>query len=98
MISLLKQLRQKPAAGVIMQQRKPDEKPEENQQDDPTAAIEACARALINAIKADDVKGVSDSLYDAFCILESMPHDENNESKPEPHSYDAMNQAAKGQD
>ena len=77
--------RQKQSAGVIMQTRSPDEN-DENQQDDPSAAIRACSKALIHAIHMRDETAVSDALSDAFAILEAMPHDENEESR-HPHTY-----------
>lgn len=79
--------KQKSSSGVIMQTRAPDEKPDE-QQDDPSAAIKACSKALIHAVHMRDEQGVADALSDAFAILESMPHDE----APEPHSYEAQNE------
>ncbi len=73
-------------AGVLIRHRQPDEKPEQEQQDDPSAAIRACAQGLIDAVHKRDVQGVADHLYDAFEILESTPHEE---SQAEPHSYDS---------
>lgn len=72
-------------AGLLVKTRTPDEKPD---QDDPSAAIDACSKALIDAVHARDAKGVSAAIKDAFDILESMPHEE--ESAPEPHSYESQ--------
>lgn len=78
-------------AGLIIKQRTPDEKPQENQDDnDQDAAIHACAQDLISAVHAHDVKATAEAMRAAFDILESMPHDEIEHDKPEPHSYDAQ--------
>ncbi len=74
--------------GTPTQTRAPDEKPEEDQ-DDSSAAIHACASALIQAVHAKDVKAAAEAIQDAFEILESMPHEEGEHT--EPHSYDAQN-------
>lgn len=70
-----------------MKTRTPDEKPEDESQDDPAAAIESCSQELIRAVHARDVKAVSEALKDAFAILDSEPHVEGEHI--EPHSYDA---------
>lgn len=75
--------------GIIVKNRAPDEKPEQDQ-DDPSAAIRACSRALIDAVHRSDEQGVADALSDAFEILGSKADDEADQ--PEPHSYDAQNQ------
>lgn len=78
-------------AGLIIKQRTPDEKPQENQEDDQDAAINACAQDLISAVHARDVKAVAEAMRSAFDILESMPHEEmEHDENPEPHSYDAQ--------
>lgn len=86
-------LKTKPVAGIIMSKRTPDE-PETKDEapEDHSAAIEACASALISAVHAHDVKAVSEALADAFTILDSMPHEEGEHISP--HSYDAQNQKA----
>ena len=66
----------KSVAGVIIQQRKPDEKPEENQEDTHEMALEECAQALIDAVHSKNVKGVAQAMKDAFEILEMLPHNE----------------------
>lgn len=70
--------------GLVIKTRSPDDKPD---QDDPQAAIKACARDLINAIHAKDEQGVADALYDALDIMESQPS-ENNEESNSPHTYE----------
>jgi hypothetical protein len=87
----------KSVAGLIIKTRKPDEKPEQDQQDDPSAAIKACANALIQAVHMRDEQGVADAISDAFQILDAMPHEEG-EHKPAPHSYEAQNIKAGSQD
>lgn len=75
-------------SGLIIKNRAPDQKPEENQEDK-DAAIHACASDLIEAVHAKDIKRAAEAMRSAFEILEKMPHDEA-EHKPEPHSYDAQ--------
>lgn len=79
-------------AGTIIKTRTPDEPSESEQPDDPSASHEACARDLLKAIEAKDVKGIADALYDAFTVMESEPHEEG--PHVEPHSYDAQNAKA----
>lgn len=62
-------------AGLIIKNRTPDEKPEENQDDSHTMAIEACAEDLINAVHAKDTKAVAAALKDAFEVLQNQPQD-----------------------
>lgn len=70
-------------AGLIIKKREPDvEKVEENQVDDPSMAIEACADAMIDAMHNRDAKALASALKDAFDILESLPHDEVNHDEP----------------
>ncbi len=76
-------------SGLIVKDLTPNKPNEPEQQDDSRAAHEACARHLLLAIEARDVKAMADALYDAFTVMESEPHEEN--SEPSPHSYDAQN-------
>lgn len=95
MLPILKRKNQG-TAGLIVKTRTPD-KVEDSQQEDPedhSAAIEACASTLINAVHAHDVKAVAEALNDAFSILDSMPHDEGEHTNESPHTYDAQNQKA----
>lgn len=73
-------------ATLIVKNRTPD-KPEENQEDG-DVAIHACAKDLIDAVHAKDIKGAAEAIRSAFEILEKLPHEEN-EDRPEPHSYEA---------
>lgn len=80
-------------AGLIIKNRTPDEKPEEDQ-DNSSYGVEACAKDLIDAVHAKDIKRVAEALKSAFDVLESIPHEEI-----EPHSYDAQNiKAAQGEE
>jgi len=72
--------------GILVKNRAPDEHKEEDK-DDPSAAHEACAKALLTAINSSDIKGIADALYDAFTLMDSEPHEEG--EHVEPHSYDA---------
>lgn len=65
-------------------------------QEDSSAAIESCAMELIIAVHLKDVKAVAEALKNAFDILESIPHVES--AHVEPHSYDAQNIKAGGQE
>lgn len=85
---LLNRLKNNPSPGLIVKTRAPDEKPEQNQEDDHSAAIESCASALISAIHSKDTKAVANALADAFEILDATPHEEG---PHEPHSYDSQN-------
>jgi len=78
---------------LIVKTRTPDEKPEEDQ-DDPAAAIHACASDLIHAIHAHDVKAAAEAIQSAFEILEKHPHDEVDHDSPSPHTFDAQNMKA----
>lgn len=80
------------SAGLIIKNRTPDEKPE--QEDDKDAAIHACAQDLIDSIHNRDVKGAAEAIRSAFDILESLPHEEGPHEGPEPHSYESQNQKA----
>ncbi len=98
MLPFLKK-RESQVSGLIMKMREPDVKPDENQEDDSSAAIEACAQELIRSIHNKDIKAVAQALKDAFEVLESLPEDEDESSEPSPRTYDAQNQqAAKEQD
>lgn len=63
-------------AGVIVKQRTPDQSDDSQDYDSGDSGIESCAQDLLNAIQAQDVKGVAQALKDVFEILESQPHEE----------------------
>jgi len=70
-------------SGVLSQKRHPDPKAEQNQ-DDSSAGIEACAQEIIDAVEAKDAKRVAEALKDAFELLD------NDDEASEPHSYDSQ--------
>jgi hypothetical protein len=74
---------------VLVKHREPDEQNEQDK-DDPSAAHEACAKALLTAINASDIRGIAEALKDAFTLMDSEPHEEGEHT--EPHSYDAQNE------
>lgn len=76
MLPFLKRKDNAGIAGIIVKQRKPDEKPENAEEDDKDAAIHACAQDLINAIHGHDVKAAAEAIKSAFEILDAMPHEE----------------------
>ncbi len=88
---MFKRLKESGIAGTLVKNRTPDEKPESDE-NDPSAAHEACGRAMLNAIKADDAKAMAQALIDLFQIADSEEHVEG--SHIEPHSYQAQNQKA----
>lgn len=90
MLPFLKNRDDKSQTGIIVQERAPDADETDMGHSE---AIAACATDLINAVHAKDTQGVADALYDAFEIMDSMPHEEAAEHI-EPHSYDAQNQKA----
>lgn len=71
--------------GLIVKTRQPDESPD--QEENPNAAMEACASDLISAIHAHDMKAAAEALKAAFDCYESEPHEEA--EHVEPHSYQA---------
>lgn len=71
---------QKSVAGLIVHNRTPDEKqPDENTSESGDERIEACAQDLITAIHAHNVKDAAAAMRAAFEIMESEPHEENND-------------------
>lgn len=65
-------LKQRRDAGLIVQTRKPDEKPSESE--DMGDPVEACAEDLINAIHAKDVRRAAEAMRAAFEIMDAEPH------------------------
>jgi hypothetical protein len=76
------------SAGLIIKQRAPDEKHEEDQ-DDSNAAPTACMQSLINAIHGRDATGAVEALKDLMEVLDSP--ESSDEARPEPHSFEAQN-------
>ena len=77
-------------AGIIVQERQADEKPD-GQDEDKDAGMHAAAKDLISAVHMKDTKRVAEALRAAFQIADSEPHEEG---EHEPHSYDAENEEA----
>ncbi len=71
------------ASGLLVKTRTPDEKPESDDQDDPSAAHEACGQAMLNAIKSNDAAGLASAIKDLMELSESP--------EAAPHSYEAQN-------
>lgn len=66
--------------GVIVQDLSPKSpNPEENQEDSSNEDLEICAMDIMSAIAKRDVKALASALQAAFEIMESKPHDENEE-------------------
>ena len=62
-------------SGIAIKYRAPDEKPQEEPEED-TDGLEACAMDIIRAIHEDNPKALAGAFRAAFEILESTPHDE----------------------
>ena len=92
MLPFLKRQKEPAAAGLIVKTRAPDESKED--QDDPSAAHEACASEILHAISANDPGRLAEALKDMFNILDSGDSEES-DSK---HDYDSQNQKAGEQD
>ncbi len=91
MLPFLKR-KQEPATGLIIKNRAPDQPSESEDKDDPSAAHEACAKEIIQAIESKDAKRLAEALKDMYQILESGPEEEGEPA--EKHSYDAQNEKA----
>lgn len=76
MLPFLKNKNQAGLASIIIKNRQPDEKVEENQEDSHDSAIEECANRLISAVHSHDAKSVADAMREAFEILEKLSHKE----------------------
>ena len=86
-------MKPKSISGVIISKRKPDGGKEElytegNEGD----GLELHAEELIRAVQAKDPKAVAEAFRNAFEMLQQESGDED--SKAEPHSFDAQNRAA----
>ena len=86
-VSLLPFLKKQKANnfGLIVKTRESDSGEDEQQPEDKTAAIEACAQDLIQAVHSRNVKMAAEAICSAFEILEGMEH-----SEASPHTYDAQ--------
>lgn len=87
MLPFLKRKDGAASTGLIIKERQPDVSED---QDDPSAAHEACGQAILQAIQSGDASGLASAIKDLMELDDS--------SDIEPHSYDAQNQlAAKGE-
>lgn len=77
--------------GIIVKDR-PSDSPEAEDKDDPSAAIEACARALMHAINARDAKAVADCLIDIHEVLNKDPEEEAKENAGPLQNFDFKTQ------
>lgn len=87
MLPYLKSKQDSGNSGLIVKTRTPDNQSEDK--DDPAAAHEACAQALIDAVQSGDAKSVADAFQDMFQLCENEPHSEAEHT--EPHSYNSQN-------
>lgn len=90
-------LKPKKVAGIIISHRKPDSdepKPLDQEEGDENHAMEACAEDILRAISSKDAKHLALALQAAFDCMESGEDNEEDQAKPEPHSYDAQNEKA----
>lgn len=71
-------------AGLIVQQRQPDESSDGAQdQDSNDSGLEEAMRPLCEAMHARDYKAMAAAFKDAFEIAEMAPHDEYNDNGDE---------------
>ena len=77
-------LKQKIQSPTIIEHRKPDqEEPssEESQESNDNEGLEAAASDLIDAVHNRDPKAAASAMRAAFELMESQPHEENNEEE-----------------
>lgn len=68
-----------PQTGVIVQDLSPkSENTQENQEDNSNEDLEICAMDIMSAIAKKDIKGLATALQAMFEIMESQPHEEEN--------------------
>lgn len=80
-MSQLPFLRKKDAGGIATQisVRKSDKSAEPEEKDDGSDGLMACAQDLLQAIQANDPKGLADAFKAAFEICEMYPTEESAE-------------------
>jgi CHASE3 domain sensor protein len=61
-------------AGLIVQNRAPDQQPQENEEDQ---GLMSAASDIMSAIESKDHKRLAAAIKAAFEICDSMPHDES---------------------
>lgn len=87
MLPFLAKKNESASPGIAIKTRQPDEKPESDQ-DDPSAAREACGQAIIDAIKSGNATTVAEAMQDMYEMCESNASDE---SEASPHTFEAQN-------
>ena len=63
-------------SGLIIERRKPDETPDQDESSEGDDILEAAASDILNAIEQKDSKHLALALRAAFQILDSEPHEE----------------------
>ena len=82
-------------AGTIIQNRKPDEHNEpqdDGDSDEQDYSKEDCAKDILHAIKTNDHALLASALEELIQNIDKEPHEEG--PHIEPHSYDSQNQKA----
>lgn len=67
-------LKEKPQTSIVTEHRS-------ESGDEDNYGLMAAASELLRAVESKDLKGVASALQNAFSLCESMPHDENGETK-----------------
>ena len=91
MLPFLKSKKDSAMTGLMVKTRAPDETPDSQDQDDPSAAKEACGQAILDAIKSGSAAGLADAMQDMYDMCQSGGDEE---SAPSPHTYQAQNEQA----
>ncbi len=76
----------------MVKTRAPDETPENQEESNDDAGLEACGQNLCHALERKDYIGAAKAVKAIFAIADAEPHVEG--EHVEPHSYDAQNQKA----
>jgi DNA-binding GntR family transcriptional regulator len=67
--------------GMIIETRKPDENPSQEEESNDDEGLEMAASDLIDAIHNKDPKAAASAMRAAFELMESQPPDESNEEE-----------------
>ena len=76
-------MKPKQVAGLIIQHRNPDGKPDSAPEDQQDQALESAAEDLILQFTPKTVESVAAALRAAFEIVDSEPHEEGPHDEPE---------------
>lgn len=87
MLPFLAKKNESASPGITIKTRRPDEKPESDE-NDPSAAREACGQAIIDAVKSDSATAVADAMQDMYDMCQSSASDETGEG---PHTFEEQN-------